>query len=90
LFSADSPPSQVWQSVAEEHYSPDEREQLAALCGTIVSCCRRVWACVRAILCDDSPEGHLPQDLEETEGLGTKELLSYSFRAVNDARWAAP
>lgn len=52
----------------------------------IVNCCRRIWNVVRAVLCDDSPEGHLPDDLDEMEGLDTKNLLSYSFRAIDEAR----
>lgn len=52
----------------------------------IVSCCRRIWNVVRGVLCDDSPEGHLPDDLDEMEGLDTKNLLSYSFRAIDESR----
>lgn len=37
------------------------------------------------MLCDDSPEGHLPEEMEEIEGLDTKDLLSYSFRAVHES-----
>lgn len=50
-------------------------------------CCRRIWNVVRDVLCDDSPEGHLPDDLDEMEGLDTKNLLSYSFRAVDESRY---
>lgn len=71
-----------------EDYTAEETLQLAALCDAIVSCCQRTWLCVKDVLCDDSPEGHLPQDLEEMDGLGTKELLSYSFRATHDSRCA--
>lgn len=42
---------------------------------------------MRDVLCDDSPEGHLPDDLDEMEGLDTKNLLSYSFRAVDESRY---
>lgn len=51
----------------------------------LVKCCQRIWAAVKHVLCDDSPEGHLPQEMEEMEGLDTKDVLSYSFRAVHEA-----
>ncbi|KAI0429175.1 putative death-receptor fusion protein-domain-containing protein [Xylaria sp. FL1042] len=51
----------------------------------LVSCCQRVWRAVRHILCDDSPEGHLPEELQQIEGLDTKDLLSYSFRAIHES-----
>ncbi|KAI1128044.1 putative death-receptor fusion protein-domain-containing protein [Nemania abortiva] len=47
--------------------------------------CRRVWEAVQHILCDDSPEGHLPEELQQIEGLDTKDLLSYSFRAIHES-----
>jgi hypothetical protein len=42
---------------------------------------------VKDILCNDSPEGHLPQDLDEGDVIDTKDLLSYSFRAVHESRY---
>ncbi|KAI1735552.1 putative death-receptor fusion protein-domain-containing protein [Xylaria scruposa] len=53
--------------------------------GRAISCCKRVWLTVQHILCDDSPEGHLPEELQQIEGLDTKDLLSYSFRAVHES-----
>ncbi|KAI0481685.1 putative death-receptor fusion protein-domain-containing protein [Xylaria cf. heliscus] len=50
-----------------------------------ISCCQRVWRTVQHILCDDSPEGHLPEELQQIEGLDTKDLLSYSFRAIHES-----
>ncbi|KAI0808471.1 putative death-receptor fusion protein-domain-containing protein [Xylaria sp. FL0064] len=51
----------------------------------LISCCQRVWRAVQHILCDDSPEGHLPEELQQIEGLDTKDLLSYSFRAIHES-----
>ena len=42
---------------------------------------------MRDILCDDSPEGHLPLELEELDGLDTRDVLSYSFRAIDESRF---
>jgi hypothetical protein len=55
----------------------------------IVRCCERIWMIVKEILCNDSPEGHLPQDLDELEAIDTKDVLSYSFRAVHESRLVA-
>ena len=49
--------------------------------------CVRVWRIVRDILCNDSPEGYLPSDIREVERVDTKEVLSYSFRAVHESRY---
>ncbi|KAJ8129317.1 hypothetical protein O1611_g4314 [Lasiodiplodia mahajangana] len=50
-----------------------------------ISFCQRIWQAVQHILCDDSPEGHLPEELQQIEGLDTKDLLSYSFRAIHES-----
>lgn len=75
----------TWQVVSELRFSEGELRSVQGLQERIVSCGERVWAAVRAILCDDSPEGHLPRELEEVDGLDTKDVLSYSFRAVHEA-----
>ncbi|KAF6824645.1 HEAT repeat protein [Colletotrichum plurivorum] len=75
----------IWQATAEMTFSESEIEDMSTLQDRIIKCCQRIWAAVRDILCDDSPEGHLPQELEELEGLDTKDLLSYSFRAVHES-----
>lgn len=77
----------TWQVVSEIKLSASELEEAKKLQLEIVSCCERAWNAVRDILCDDSPEGHLPQELEEVDGLDTKDLLSYSFRAVHESRY---
>lgn len=46
----------------------------------------KVWSCVESVLCNDAPEGHMPEDLEEVEDIGTKDILSYSWRAMKEAR----
>lgn len=77
----------TWQVVSEIKLSASELDEARKLQLEIVSCCERAWRAVRDILCDDSPEGHLPQELEEVDGLDTKDLLSYSFRAVHESRF---
>ncbi|KAH7162646.1 putative death-receptor fusion protein-domain-containing protein [Dactylonectria estremocensis] len=75
----------AWQVVSELQFSENELQAVQGLQSRLVVCGERVWAAVRGILCDDSPEGHLPRDLEEVDGLDTKDILSYSFRAVHEA-----
>jgi hypothetical protein len=78
--------SYMWQVLASGMYESDELEKLGEVYRRALSCSKRIWATVKHVLCDDSPEGHLPEDMEEVEGLDTKDLLSYSFRAVHESR----
>lgn len=46
-----------------------------------------IWKAVSGILCNDSPEGHLLDDIDESEALDSKDILSYSFRAIHESRY---
>lgn len=75
----------MWEFLTQERYSDDELRLLFGVQNQILKLCSRVWNAVSYVLCDDSPEGHLPEELEEIEGLDTKGLLSYSFRAIHES-----
>lgn len=45
-----------------------------------------LWSCVYHILCADAPEGHVPDEIDEEVSLDTKEILSYSWRGLKEAR----
>lgn len=51
--------------------------------------CVDVWEAVKEVLCIDSPEGHGFEE-DEMDGLdiGTKDTLSFSWRALKEARLA--
>jgi hypothetical protein len=47
------------------------------------------WTCIEHILCTDAPEGHVPDEIEDETSLDTKEILSYSWRGLKEARYVA-
>lgn len=75
----------MWEVLMQSRYNSDELQLLSEPQGRILQLCSRIWDAVSYVLCDDSPEGHLPEELEEIEGLDTKGLLSYSFRAIHES-----
>lgn len=44
-----------------------------------------LWMCVHDTLCNDTTEGTAAEELEE-EDIGTKDVLSYSWRALKESR----
>jgi hypothetical protein len=54
--------------------------------GDIVGSIESLWSCVYHVLCADAPEGHVPDELEDEASLDTKEILSYSWRGLKEAR----
>lgn len=75
----------MWQVVSELPFEDEALQAVGELQLRLLECCQRAWASVKYILCDDSPEGHLPSELEELEGLDTKGLISYSFRSIHES-----
>jgi hypothetical protein len=55
----------------------------------ILQSCQLIWNLVAPVLCDDSPEGfdQLNDPAAQHEA-GTKELLSFCWRALKEARYA--
>lgn len=50
-------------------------------------CFHSVWSCVKDTLCNDAPEGYMPDELDEEDSVGTKDILSYSWRALKESRY---
>ncbi|UKZ80740.1 hypothetical protein TrVFT333_008504 [Trichoderma virens FT-333] len=67
----------TWQAVSEKKLSKSEAESASALQDRMIDCCERVWKAVRDVLCDDSPEGHLPEEMEDTEAFETIGNLAF-------------
>lgn len=51
-----------------------------------VQCIRDVWIVVHDVLCNDAPEGHMPDDMADESEVSTKDALSYSWRALKESR----
>ncbi|TLS28946.1 hypothetical protein PpBr36_00562 [Pyricularia pennisetigena] len=75
----------AWEVLSRAKYSAEDTKRLMPIQRRVVECSKEIWDVVKPILCDDSPEGHLPQEMEEAQGLDTKGLLSYSFRAIHES-----
>lgn len=53
----------------------------------LVSLCDKIWLEVKPVLCVDSPEGHSDEPIEDL-AVGPKDILSYSWRALRESRYA--
>jgi hypothetical protein len=52
----------------------------------IFKACDEIWRLTKAPLCFDSPEGHVPDDIEgEDEDTDTQTVMSYSWRAIKES-----
>lgn len=51
---------------------------------TIYSWLRQIWDVVKPVLCDDAPEGYLPEESEACAN-DTKKTLSYCWRALKES-----
>jgi hypothetical protein len=45
-----------------------------------------LWSIVYNVLCADAPEGNVPDEIDESASLDTREVLSYSWRGLKEAR----
>ncbi|PQE06896.1 HEAT repeat protein [Rutstroemia sp. NJR-2017a BVV2] len=61
------------------------KESFEELQVRIAASCSEIWHAVEHILCNDSPEGHIPDEVDEADTIDTKDVLSYSFRAIHES-----
>ncbi|KAL5612823.1 hypothetical protein BROUX41_004096 [Berkeleyomyces rouxiae] len=75
----------ILQTCQETTYETAELQSMLEIQSKLIAFGCRIWELVSDILCDNSPEGFLPDDLEEVDGIGTKDVLSFSFRSVDES-----
>lgn len=63
--------------------------ELKTIHNQLLDDCITTWIIVEDILSADAPEGHVPEDIDEEVSLDTKEILSYSWRGLKEARYVA-
>ena len=51
----------------------------------LAGCLHKVWQTVKPILCNDAPEGYMPDNSEEISDVSTKDTLSYCWRALKES-----
>jgi hypothetical protein len=51
----------------------------------LVDCLYRVWEIAKPVLCNDAPEGYVPDDTDEMQRVTTKDTLSYCWRALKES-----
>jgi hypothetical protein len=52
----------------------------------IIAVLHAIWVCVHDVLCNDAPEGYVPEEMDEEYSISTKDILSYCWRALKEAR----
>ncbi len=68
----DAPTQETWES-------------LQSLEKRLVNSCLASWSTVKDVLCNDSPEGHIPFGSTATGDIDIKGILSYCFRACHES-----
>lgn len=52
----------------------------------IITSFESLWDIVYNVLCADAPEGNVPEEIDDAANLDTREVLSYSWRGLKEAR----
>ena len=67
-------------------HSPEQLSKWRTLYARLYDGMQRVWQDTHDILCNDAPEGYMPEELEgDASSLTTKDILSYSWRALKES-----
>lgn len=61
-------------------------EALVQLLDRVTSLVGRIWQFAKPVLCNDAPEGFVPDELDDDSALTTKDISSYAWRSVKEAR----
>jgi hypothetical protein len=76
----------IAEDASEGFSSIQEHSRWPEFHARIADCCERTWRSVSDVLCNDTPEGLFLADADVDETPGTKESLSYSWRAIHESR----
>ncbi|KAL9077573.1 MAG: hypothetical protein Q9157_003325 [Trypethelium eluteriae] len=79
----------IIESFSRTHHNVDDQDNplhpaFEEMHRRTVAILQAVWKCVREVLCDDAPEGHIPDNFEDTDS-DTKSILSFCWRALKEA-----
>lgn len=66
--------------------NPYEASMAVDLYTRLHSILLEVWSCVHDLLCNDAPEGYMPEDMEDEASVTTKDVLSYAWRSLKESR----
>ncbi|EMC99390.1 hypothetical protein BAUCODRAFT_64529, partial [Baudoinia panamericana UAMH 10762] len=69
--------------IVQKHGTPILQEDY--LVDRLINCLYTIWDVVKPTLCNDAPEGYLPEEMEEAAEISTKDTLSYCWRALKEA-----
>ncbi|KAF2150511.1 hypothetical protein K461DRAFT_258930 [Myriangium duriaei CBS 260.36] len=67
--------------------SPDDNKRPISNASTrVMLAVKSTWSTVRHVLCNDAPEGYVPEELDEEEAdMDSKSILSFCWRALKEA-----
>jgi len=68
----------------KENTIGESQTQMNKLQFRVFEACSRTWEAVNNVLCGQSPEGHILP--ESPEQIDTKDVISYSYRAIHESR----
>lgn len=74
---------QLWDLTSVQ--SESDHAVMQQLQERLVKSCLDSWNTVKEILCNDSPEGHIPEGSKMTGDVDMKSILSYCFRACHES-----
>jgi len=78
----------VLASTFQEGKSQPQPDILLSALRRIVKTFAACWHCTKPVLCNDAPEGHLPDEFGEDLNVNTRDVLSYAWRALKESRYA--
>jgi hypothetical protein len=73
-----------YPSIANE--AADARRNWVEAHNELITSFESLWSIVYNVLCADAPEGNVPDEVDEAANMDTREVLSYSWRGLKEAR----